>query len=91
VFTHFSTSNGLVTNIVNGITQDDKGYIWLASIDGLQRYDGNNFLTFRSEGPNAKTLPVDNVVQVLADFFAAAIASRARADQTRASRPAAIN
>jgi ligand-binding sensor domain-containing protein len=67
VFTHFSTSNGLVTNIVNGITQDDKGYIWLATIDGLQRYDGNNFLTFRSEGPNAKTLPVDNVVQVLAD------------------------
>ncbi len=32
--------NGLNSNIVRDITQDDRGYLWLASIHGLYRYDG---------------------------------------------------
>jgi hypothetical protein len=43
--THFSTVNGLAATFEN-VVQDDRGYIWLATINGLQRYDGNNFLIF---------------------------------------------
>ena len=32
--------NGLNSNIVRDITQDERGYLWLASIHGLYRYDG---------------------------------------------------
>ena len=32
--------NGLNSNIVRDITQDENGYLWLASIHGLYRYDG---------------------------------------------------
>lgn len=66
-FTHFSTSNGLVTNIVNGVVQDHKGYMWLATIDGLQRYDGNNFLTFRNESSNLQSVPNDFMNMVFED------------------------
>ena len=66
-FTHFSTSNGLVTNIINKIVQDHKGYIWIGTIDGLQRYDGNNFLTFRNESSNPASLPGDYIKEVFED------------------------
>lgn len=66
-FTHFSTSNGLVTNIVNGVVQDLNGYIWLATIDGLQRYDGNNFLTFRNETSNSASLPENYITAIYED------------------------
>lgn len=32
--------NGLNSNIVRDIVQDNRGYLWLASIHGLYRYDG---------------------------------------------------
>ena len=35
-----SISDGLHSNIVRDITQDESGYLWMASIHGLYRYDG---------------------------------------------------
>jgi ligand-binding sensor domain-containing protein/signal transduction histidine kinase len=52
---------------VHYATQDAKGYMWFATIDGLLRYDGNSFLTFRSQRSNSKSLPEDNIVQIVAD------------------------
>jgi len=60
-FKHFSTLNGLVSNSVNSITQDKDGYIWMATTNGLQRYDGNAFLTFTGEASNPKTIPSNNI------------------------------
>jgi len=42
----FSVRNGLPTNAVHYITQDNHGYIWAGTSNGLIRYDGYNFLTF---------------------------------------------
>jgi len=55
VFSHFSTEDGLASNIVNNVVQDDKGFTWLAAIDGLQRYDGNKFITFKTKSSNSST------------------------------------
>src|SRR5215472_9410275 len=66
-FTHFSTNNGLVSNSVFNIAQDKQGYIWLATVDGLQRYDGNRFLTFRHSGANPHSIPADFIVQLTED------------------------
>lgn len=46
LFQHLTTSNGLNRNEVVGILQDRKGFIWLASDAGLQRWDGHDFLNF---------------------------------------------
>ena len=46
--THLSTEDGLCSNTVSGIYQDDLGYIWLATWNGLSRYDGYNFYNYRT-------------------------------------------
>lgn len=40
---HFDNSSGLPQNSVNAIGSDDQGYIWLATENGLVRYDGQHF------------------------------------------------
>ena len=47
--------------------QDEEGYMWIATINGLQRFDGNRFLTFMHEEGNASTIPNDNIVAMLLD------------------------
>lgn len=47
-FTRFSIDDGsgLSSNSIHSICQDKKGFIWLATMNGLQRFDGNKFVTF---------------------------------------------
>jgi len=42
-WTTYTTSNGLVSNKISTIYEDKKGTIWLGSIKGLMRYNGNSF------------------------------------------------
>jgi len=45
---HFDDADGFSVAVVTHIIQDSKGYIWLATWDGLRRYDGYRFLTFKA-------------------------------------------
>lgn len=45
-FTQFTTADGLPSNLVNSIAQDEEGFLWFATINGLTRYDGYRFLNF---------------------------------------------
>ena len=42
-FDYWTTDNGLPQNQVSAITQTPDGYLWLATNDGLVRYDGVRF------------------------------------------------
>src|SRR4030095_698387 len=66
-FQHISAANGLVSNVVNMTIQDEEGYMWIATINGLQRFDGNRLLTFMHEEGTASTIPNDNIVAMLLD------------------------
>ncbi len=46
-FNHYDTSNGLSQNTVVDILQDHNGYLWFATKDGLNRFDGISFKVFR--------------------------------------------
>lgn len=48
--THMTTENGLANNSIRYVYQDSKGFIWLSTLNGLTRYDGNTFVTFRPDG-----------------------------------------
>jgi sensor histidine kinase YesM len=52
---------GLPSNEVFDIFQDNKGFIWMATAQGLCRYDGVNFKTFSTDKP--QTLSGSNIQQ----------------------------
>jgi signal transduction histidine kinase/ligand-binding sensor domain-containing protein len=45
-FDSWTTDNGLPQNGVRSITQTPDGYLWLATLDGLVRFDGVKFTVF---------------------------------------------
>jgi len=45
---HFSTDDGLSSNAIAHMVQDDYGYIWLATWNGLSRFDGYNFFNYQT-------------------------------------------
>lgn len=45
---HYSTDNGLSSNAISEIKQDDYGYIWIATWNGLSRFDGYNFYNYQT-------------------------------------------
>lgn len=45
-FDHWTTGGGLPHNTINSILQTRDGYLWLATSDGLARFDGARFKVF---------------------------------------------
>ncbi len=48
-YTHFSEDNGLPSNHVYRITQDNLGFIWFITNKGMVRYNGKTFKTFSTK------------------------------------------
>lgn len=48
-FRSFTTEQGLSQNTVTSILQDEPGFIWIGTKDGLNRFDGLNFKTYRHD------------------------------------------
>ena len=44
---YLGIENGLSNNAVTSICQDDNGFLWFGTYDGLNKYDGYNFTTYR--------------------------------------------
>lgn len=51
-FQHLTTEDGLSQDRVWGITQDHRGFMWFATLEGLNRYDGYEFQVYRQERDN---------------------------------------
>jgi signal transduction histidine kinase/DNA-binding response OmpR family regulator/ligand-binding sensor domain-containing protein len=45
-YQRFDTENGLPQSYVTGITQDDDGFLWVSTMEGIGRFDGKDFLRF---------------------------------------------
>jgi len=67
LFTHMSIRNGLLASETTSLQQDPDGYIWIATLNGLQRYDGHRFLNFHHDDHNPLTIPDDKVYKILLD------------------------
>ncbi|MCG9737227.1 EAL domain-containing protein [Shewanella insulae] len=53
---HYNVPEGLSQSTVTSIVEDHQGYIWIGTLNGLNRFDGNHFKHFFAEG-HAKALP----------------------------------
>ncbi len=45
---HYSTDDGLPSNTVAKLRNDDYGFVWLATWNGISRFDGYNFYNYRT-------------------------------------------
>ncbi len=48
-FIRFTTESGLAVPLVKGLIQDNEGYIWVGSVNAIQRFDGFSFKTIKYE------------------------------------------
>ena len=51
-FEQVSMEDGLSQVSINDIIQDSTGFLWFATLDGLNRYDGYTFTVFKPEANN---------------------------------------
>lgn len=65
-FNHLTVENGLSNNKVNDVIQDQFGFIWFGTEDGLNRYDGYEFKVFRND-PGDSTSISDNSIWALTE------------------------
>jgi ligand-binding sensor domain-containing protein len=63
-FSHLTREKGLPSDFVMHAIQDFRGYVWIATDNGLARYDGKNFTIFQSHFGKNNSI-VDNYVIVL--------------------------
>lgn len=63
-FRRIEVADGLPSSTVFQVAQDRDGYLWIASADGLARFDGVDFRVWRHDPRDARSLP-GNVVQAL--------------------------
>jgi len=64
MFERFTIENGLSNNSVNNILQTKDGFLWIATKDGLNRYDGQSFKHFKHNSADKNSLP-ENYINML--------------------------
>ncbi|WP_229212856.1 hybrid sensor histidine kinase/response regulator transcription factor [Dyadobacter soli] len=60
----FSVENGLSSSMVTAVHQDRSGFIWVATEDGLNRFDGIKFTVYRQDKATTDGVS-SNFIQVL--------------------------
>jgi ligand-binding sensor domain-containing protein len=66
-FERLSLEDGLSQNAVLAMRQDRRGWMWVGTQDGLNRYDGYTFTVFRYEPENPNSLSHNSILSILED------------------------
>ena len=68
-FTHYTLENGLSENTVMDIAQDHEGLIWVATWDGVNRFDGVNFKVYKARQNNSVEWNSNRIEQIETDAY----------------------
>ena len=66
-FKRITINDGLSLSSVYCIHQDSKGFMWFGTEDGLNKYDGKNFIIYRSDPDNSNTISYKWIEQIFED------------------------
>ncbi|WP_299994947.1 hybrid sensor histidine kinase/response regulator, partial [uncultured Clostridium sp.] len=68
-FEKVSIDEGLSNNYVTCIFQDSKGYMWIGTEDGLNRYDGKTVKVYNCNNKNKNSLSSTYITDLTEDFL----------------------
>lgn len=66
-FVNFSSNNGLSSNNINSIIKDRYGYMWFATEDGLNRFDGVNFTVYNHKELDTNSIGTNQLQTIYED------------------------
>ncbi|MEA5138557.1 two-component regulator propeller domain-containing protein [Arcicella rigui] len=68
-FKRISTNDGLSQSHVNAILKDRKGFMWFATDEGLNKYDGYNFTVYKHSSKKPKSLSDNLIYDIIEDHL----------------------
>lgn len=66
-FDHLSVSNGLSQSTVLAICKDSRGYMWFGTRDRLNRYDGRNIISYKSDVNDHTTISSEDYIYAVSE------------------------
>ena len=66
-FQHITTHDGLSHNSVSSIYQDQKGFLWFGTMDGLNQYDGYRFNIYRYDPSDPNSIRNNDIRSIWED------------------------
>jgi signal transduction histidine kinase/ligand-binding sensor domain-containing protein/DNA-binding response OmpR family regulator len=66
-FTSLTAKDGLLSNTVNAILKDRYGWMWFATDDGLNKFDGTNFTVYRHIPGDTTSLRANEILALYED------------------------
>ena len=63
----FTVKEGLSENVVHSLFQDKKGFLWIGTHEGLNRYDGYEFKKFLHDKDDSTSLPNSPIEAIYED------------------------
>ncbi len=66
-FRHLTIADGLSQNAVAAIVQDRRGFMWFGTKDGLNRYDGYEFVVFRHNAFDSTSISGSEITALFED------------------------
>jgi ligand-binding sensor domain-containing protein/signal transduction histidine kinase/CheY-like chemotaxis protein len=67
IFEHIAVEDGLSSNEVNIIFQDNTGFLWFGTVDGLNKYDGYNFKVYKNDPIDSTSLSNNWILTICED------------------------
>ncbi|MCD0487640.1 response regulator [Pedobacter sp. MC2016-14] len=67
-FDYYSTENGLSHDAVTSIMKDREGFLWIGTWNGINRFDGHTFKSYRSFPGDLSQLKNDRIDQITEDL-----------------------
>ena len=66
-FKHLTTEDGLSSNLITCVVKDKRGFIWIATLDGLNRFDGKQIKVYRYSEDDPNSIGANEVYYLCVD------------------------